>query len=190
METKHPIILIGMMGAGKTTIGRLLSQALRCPFYDSDAVIEKEHRCDVSSFFARYGEAAFRACEEEVIARLAQASPGVLAIGGGAILSHRTRQVIFQKGFVVWLHADVDILVRRFSRFQGRPLLAHTNHQETLQRLLRERTIFYEKAHITVPVYQEPPKQTTRRVLQFLTKITPDATLSHVESTNLETQLM
>lgn len=189
MQAECPIILIGMMGAGKTTIGRLVSYALQCPFYDSDAVIEEEHHCDVSSFFTRYGEAAFRACEEKTVSRLVRVSPCVLAVGGGAILSRQVRRVIFQQGFVVWLRANVDVLMRRVAHSQARPLLAHKDCRETLQHLLKERRPFYEGAHVTVPVYEESPERTLRRVLRALVKRMPDTMLSHRESTHHETQV-
>lgn len=177
---ERPIVLVGMMGAGKTTVGHRLSQALRWPFYDIDAAIEHHGQCDISSFFSRHGEPAFRALEEEIVARLMRVTPCVLAAGGGAVLSQRVRKLIFEDSVALWLHADVDVLVERVAECSRRPLLKHGTCRETLHRLLEERLSFYERAHVTVPVYQEPPEQTFSRVLHSLAKAKPDVIPAYV----------
>ncbi|HBS30229.1 MAG TPA: shikimate kinase, partial [Parvularcula sp.] len=119
----RPIVLVGMMGAGKTTVGRRLAKALGLAFRDADAEIEKAAGMSVSELFEKHGEASFRQGEAKVIARLLAGAPIVLATGGGALTNAATRALIRDKGVSIWLRADVDTLVRRATRRPTRPLL-------------------------------------------------------------------
>ena len=146
----RPIVLVGMMGAGKTTIGRRLAQSLALPFYDADAEIEAAAGMSVSELFEKHGEASFRQGEAKVIARLLSGAPIVLATGGGALTIAETRRLVASRAISIWLRADVDTLVRRATRRPTRPLLKNGDPRETIARLLAERTPFYEGATLTV----------------------------------------
>jgi shikimate kinase len=144
------IVLVGLMGAGKTTVGRRLAQALGMPFVDADAEIETAAGRSVADIFSQYGEAAFRDGERRVIARLLAGPPHVLATGGGAFVDDQTRALINDKAISVWLKADVEVLARRVTRRGGRPLLAGKDPLEVLQAHALARYDRYGEAHITV----------------------------------------
>jgi shikimate kinase len=145
------VVLVGMMGAGKSTIGRRLSLRLRLPFVDADAEIEVAHAgMTVPEIFARYGEPYFRDGEARVIARLLDSGPGVLATGGGAFMREETRNRIRDKAISIWLKADADIIMRRVKRRADRPLLQTADPEATVGRLLREREPIYQHADLTV----------------------------------------
>jgi shikimate kinase len=145
------VVLVGMMGAGKSTIGRRLSLRLRLPFVDADAEIEVAHAgMTVPEIFARYGEPYFRDGEARVIARLLDGGPGVLATGGGAFMREETRNRIRDKAISIWLKADADIIMRRVKRRADRPLLQTADPEATVGRLLREREPIYQHADLTV----------------------------------------
>lgn len=144
------LVLVGMMGAGKSSIGRRLAARLGIPFVDADAEIERAAGMTISDIFAKHGEASFRSGEARVIARLLEAGPQVLATGGGAFMNTDTRVLIGQKGISIWLKADYDILMRRIRRRNDRPLLNTENPADTLKRLIEERYPVYGLADVTV----------------------------------------
>jgi shikimate kinase len=144
------IVLVGMMGAGKSTIGRRLSARLALPFLDADAEIELAHRLSIPDIFEKYGEAYFRDGEVRVIARLLDNGPAVIATGGGAVMRQETRDRIREKAISVWLKADSDIIMRRVKRRSDRPLLQTADPEATVERLIREREPVYGQADVTI----------------------------------------
>lgn len=144
------IVLVGMMGVGKTTIGRRLAARLGLPFADADIEIEAAHRMTIPEIFENYGEAYFRDGEARVISRLLDGGAMVLATGGGAFMREETRQRIHEKAISVWLKADVDIIMRRVRRRADRPLLQTADPTGTVTRLLSEREPVYQQADLTV----------------------------------------
>ena len=147
---RRSIVLVGMMGAGKSSIGRRLAARLSLPFVDADSEIEKAASMTITEIFAAQGEGYFRAGEARVIARLLEGGPQVLATGGGAFMNPETRAMIHAKGLSVWLKATIDILMRRIKRRADRPLLATSDPVETLNRLIAERYPVYAEADVTV----------------------------------------
>ena len=147
---RRSVVLVGMMGAGKSSIGRLLAARLGVAFVDADAEIEKAAGMSIDEIFSTYGEPYFRAGEARVIARLLEGGPQVLATGGGAFMNTDTRAAIRVKGVSVWLHATLDVLGRRIKRRGDRPLLKSADPMETLKRLIDERYPVYAEADVTV----------------------------------------
>jgi shikimate kinase len=145
------VVLVGMMGAGKSTIGRRLSLRLRLPFLDADTEIERAHAgMTIPEIFTSYGEPYFRDGEARVIARLLDNGPGVLATGGGAFMRDDTRNRIRDKAISIWLKVDADIILRRVKRRADRPLLQTADPEATVGRLIREREPVYQHADLTV----------------------------------------
>lgn len=144
------IVLVGMMGAGKTAVGQALAQMLDAPFLDSDHEIQRAANMEVSEIFARDGEAFFREREAEIIARLLQSHHGVLSTGGGAFLQDRNRSQISEHGVSVWLNADLDLLWQRVRHRDTRPLLRTPDPQATLRTLYDARVPVYAMADLTV----------------------------------------
>ena len=144
------IVFVGMMGAGKTTLGRRVAARLDLPFADLDAEIEKAADLSVAEIFAKYGEAHFRDGERRVIARLLAEGPRVLATGGGAFMNPETRAAIAAAGVSVWIEADPDVLFQRIRHKTTRPLLATPDPEGTLRRLVAERYPVYALADVTV----------------------------------------
>ncbi|WP_325166402.1 shikimate kinase [Thermohalobaculum xanthum] len=147
---RRPIVLIGLMGAGKSSVGQRLAERLGVPFADSDAEIERAAAMSIAEIFERYGEPHFRDGERRVIARLLQEPPMVLATGGGAFMNPETRALIAQGATSVWLKAGLDLLVSRTAGRTHRPLLNRGNPRETLARLIRDRYPVYAEAAVTV----------------------------------------
>lgn len=147
---QRPLVLVGMMGAGKTTVGRRLAARLGRRFLDSDDEIEKAANMSIEEMFASHGETEFRSGEARVIARLLREENLVLATGGGAFVNPETRAQILEAGVSVWLKADVEVLFARVSRRSNRPLLKTANPKETLRKLIETRYPIYANAHITV----------------------------------------
>lgn len=168
VRISRPIVLVGLMGAGKTTVGRRLAAKLRVPFYDADEEIEAAANMRVSDFFETYGEAAFRDGERKVIARLLEGPPHVLATGGGAFMNDETRALVKEKALSIWLRADLDLLVKRTSLRNTRPLLRNGNPREILAKLLDERAPIYAQADLTVDSVEGPHSRTVDRVLRKL----------------------
>lgn len=144
------LIFVGLMGAGKSAIGKLVAQSLSVPFIDTDAEIEKVSRMTISELFASYGEAEFRALETRVIERLLKRGPQVVSTGGGAFINENTRHQIKEGGLSIWLKADLDVLWDRVSRRDHRPLLKTENPKQTLENLMNQRYPIYAEADMTV----------------------------------------
>jgi len=162
------IVLIGMMGAGKTAVGRRLAKVLGWPFQDADAAIEEAAGTTISNIFAEIGEASFRAKERQVIARLLGEERQVLALCGGAFIDPDTRALVQARAISIWLRADLDTLVKRTSRANKRPLLAGTDPRARLAELLDERTPVYAEADLVVDSGDVPIKVVVERILEAL----------------------
>ena len=163
------LVLIGMMGAGKSSIGRRIAAKLSLPFVDADLEIEAAHAgLTIPEIFAKYGEAYFRDGEVRVIARLLEGGPSVLATGGGAYMREDTRQRIRAKGVSMWLRADPDVIMRRVKRRSDRPLLQTDDPAATIQRLVDERYPVYAEADITVLSRDVPHERIVEECLQML----------------------
>ena len=153
---KNIVALVGMMGCGKTTIGRSLARHLGIPFADSDETIETRAGLPIAEIFAQNGEGYFRALEEEIIARLIKeiaanpAKTGIMALGGGALGSEKTRALIKQKTTAIWLKAPLETLHARLKTARDRPLLANSDKYAILDRLLAQREPFYQEADIII----------------------------------------
>lgn len=150
MELNKPIILIGMMGGGKTTIGRHLAARLSFEFYDSDRLIEAAEGQSVTNIFQEKGEAYFRACESRTILPLLSKKNSVLACGGGSITVPEIAEAVFSSGFVICITAPLDILVQRLSGGKDRPLLQGRDLKVALSEKLEERKNLYKRAHLEV----------------------------------------
>ena len=151
------VVLVGMMGVGKSSIGRRLAARLAVPFVDADTEIEKAAGMSISDIFARHGEADFRGGEARVIARLLDTGPQVLATGGGAIMNEGTRAGIKSKGVSIWLSADFEVLMRRIAkRREDRPMLQTEDPAETLRQLLEIREPVYAQADLTIQSREGP----------------------------------
>lgn len=146
----RPLVLVGMMGAGKTTVGRRLATRLGRRFLDSDEEIEKAAQMSIPEMFAQRGEPEFRAGEMRVISRLLKETDLVLATGGGAFVNAETRRMVKEGAVSVWLKADLDILFERVSRRSNRPLLKTADPKATLQKLIEDRYPIYAEADLTV----------------------------------------
>lgn len=146
----RPIVLVGMMGAGKTTVGRRLAARLNWPFVDSDHEIEEAAGMSIPDFFATHGEDEFRAGEAKVISRLLKNTHSVLGTGGGAFINQQTRALIKGQAISVWIKAEFDLLFARVSKRATRPLLQTKNPRATLQKLMDDRYPIYTEADITV----------------------------------------
>ncbi len=144
------IVLVGLMGSGKSTIGRRLAKRLGLQFVDADEEVEKAAGCSIEDIFSFHGEQAFRDGEHRVIRRLLKGYVHVLATGGGAFLDERTRETVADLGISVWLRADVEVLVRRVRRNDSRPLLRNGDPKEILEQLKEERDPVYALADLTV----------------------------------------
>ena len=146
----RPIVLVGLMGAGKSTVGRRLAKRLGLPFVDSDVAIEEASGSKTAELFERYGEHDFRDGERRLVARLVYGEVRVIATGGGAFNDPRTRQILNERAITVWLDAPVDVLAERTSRRNNRPLLHKGDPERILARLADERRGFYEEAQIHI----------------------------------------
>lgn len=152
---ERSIVMVGLMGAGKTAIGRKLAQMLGLRFVDSDHEIESVSRMTIPELFEHYGEAEFRALEQRVIGRLLKDGPQVLSTGGGAFMNEETRRGIAEGGISVWLKADLDTLMGRVGRKPNRPLLKNPDPRAVMQRLMAERYPVYATADVTVQTRDE-----------------------------------
>ena len=162
------IALVGLMGAGKSSIGRRLAQALDLPFRDADEEVEHAAGRSISDIFAELGEPVFRAGERRVIARLLTEPPHVLATGGGAFMNAETRALIARSAISVWLKADVEILARRVARKGDRPLLKTSDPVQTLRDLAAERYPVYALADITVNSVDSAHSSTVQAIIQAM----------------------
>lgn len=167
------IVLVGLMGAGKSCIGRRLAQRLGVAFVDADAEIELAAGCTIAEIFEKYGEAAFRDGERRVMSRLLQGPPTILAAGGGAFMDAETRRLIREHAVSVWLRADLETLTARTKGRDHRPLLNAGDPRETVARLIEVRYPVYAGADITVDTGADNPNLTCVRVIEALAAITP-----------------
>ena len=162
------VVLIGMMGAGKTSIGRRLAGALDLPFLDADTEIEKAANLSIPEIFENYGEAHFREGEERVIARLLAGGPAVLATGGGAYMSPDTRKRCRLRGITVWLKADIAVMLERVRKKGGRPLLSGPDPEGRMRELLAERESTYALADIVIGSREGPHQAVVSEILAAL----------------------
>jgi len=167
-ELDRCVVLVGLMGAGKSSIGRRLAQRLGLSFVDADQEIEDAAGCSIPDFFQRYGEQAFRDGERRVIARLLHGPPRVLATGGGAFMDAQTRSNVAAMGIAVWLRADLDVLVKRVARRSDRPLLHGGDPREILQGLMDRRYPVYALADITIDSGDSPHEAVVDRIIAAL----------------------
>jgi shikimate kinase len=162
---KRSVVLIGMMGAGKSSIGKRLAARLGIPFVDADAEIEAAAGMTIAEIFARHGESYFRTGEARVIARLLEGGPQVLATGGGAFMNEDTRAGIGAKGISVWLKADFDVLMRRIKRRTDRPLLKTEDPAATLKALIAARYPVYAAAELTIESREIPHETIVEEII-------------------------
>ncbi len=162
------VVFVGLMGAGKTAIGRRVASALGLSFTDSDHEIERVSRMTVPELFERYGETEFRALEQRVILRLLENGPQVLSTGGGAYMNEQTRAAIAEHGLSVWLKADLDTLFDRVSKKQNRPLLRNDDPRGVLEKLMLERYPVYALADLTVTTRDERKEIIAMEVVEAL----------------------
>jgi shikimate kinase len=165
---QRSVVLVGIMGAGKTSIGRRLASRLGLPFVDADLEIEKAAGQSVADIFEQYGEAHFREGEKKVIARLLESGPQVLATGGGAFVNEEIRANIAAAGVSVWLKADFDTVMKRVRRRSHRPLLQQDDPEQVMKRLIDERYPVYATANITVRSRNVPHEVVVEEIVAAL----------------------
>ena len=168
------LVLIGLMGAGKSAIGRLTAQALGIPFIDSDHEIERVSRMSITDLFAAYGETEFRSLEARVIKRLLKSGPRVISTGGGAFINETSRRYIKRGGLTLWLKADLDVLWERVNKRDSRPLLKTENPKQTLENLMNARYPIYAEADRTVHSRDVRKDVMVDEVLAALVAYTPE----------------
>ncbi len=158
------VLLVGIMGAGKTRIGKLLARRMGLSFIDSDREVVQTANRSIPEIFQKYGEAEFRRLEREVMLRLLDGAPCVLAAGGGGFVSDEIRNAAKEKAISVWLKADIHTLVKRLSRGKGRPMLENADIGKKLEQLLEARTPAYAEADITIVTDGQTPQNTVRLI--------------------------
>lgn len=163
-----PVVLVGLMGVGKTTVGRKLANLLHRDFVDADEAIVEAAQLSIPEIFEQFGEPYFRDGERRVIARLIEEGHGVIATGGGAFVDPSTRALILDRAIAVWIDADIDTLVERTARRNTRPLLKNGNPREILTRLAAERAPFYAEAPIRVVSENGPHADTAHAILEAI----------------------
>jgi shikimate kinase len=168
------IVLVGLMGAGKTNIGRRLANRLHLPFIDADSEIEAAAGATIEEIFERHGEAYFRDGERRVIARLLDGPVHVMAAGGGAFMDAQTRARIRQRAISIWLRADIELLLTRVARRDNRPLLKDGDRRAILSALIEKRHPIYAEADIVVDSIDGPPELTLSQVINELKRFTAD----------------
>lgn len=169
------VALVGLMGAGKSTVGRRLADRLGRSFFDSDNEIEKAAGLSVADIFSLHGEEEFRRGEHQVLKRLLDLKPHILATGGGAYLNEETRKLMREKAVTVWLNADLETLWKRVSRRNHRPLLRRPDAKEVLSNLFDERRPIYELADLTVHSVDGPHSKTVTAIIEALESWTPQS---------------
>ena len=165
---RRSIVMVGMMGAGKSSIGKRLAARLGIPFADADAAIEEAAGMSIADIFVAHGESSFRSGETRVIARLLEDGPQVLATGGGAFVNPETRARIQEKGISVWLKADMEVLLRRVKRRDNRPLLKNDDPETTLTNLLAAREPHYSQANLAVVSRDVPHEIIVEEIVTLL----------------------
>ena len=168
LSVPRTVALVGLMGAGKSAIGKRLAARLGLPFVDADDEIEHVAGCTIAEFFEKYGEAEFRAGERRVIARLLDEPPHVLSTGGGAYMDPETRALMRAKAITVWLRADLDVLFDRVRKRTHRPLLRQGDPREILANLMNQRYPIYAEANIVVDSTAQPADRTTEQTIAAL----------------------
>lgn len=165
-----PIVMVGLMGAGKTSVGRALARRLGIPFVDSDKEIEAAAGCSVVDIFSLYGEDEFRRAEQRVIARLFGTPPmlKVISTGEGAFITPAVREMVLGRALSIWLRADLDLLVKRTNFRDTRPQLLHTDSRKILAQLIDERYDIYSMADITVETRDESLRKTLDKVVDAI----------------------
>lgn len=171
---KRTVVLVGMMGSGKTAIGRALAAALDVPFVDSDAAIEEAAAATIAEIFERDGEAFFRKREAEVLRRLLSGPPGIVSTGGGAFLAQANRDAIAEMGVAVWLDADLEILWERVRHKDTRPLLRTADPKATLTAIYNARTPIYSLAGLKITVKEHASIEQTMRSVRDILASRPD----------------
>lgn len=164
----RPVVLVGLMGVGKSTVGRKLAALLGRDFVDADEAIVEAAQRSIPEIFEAFGEPYFRDGERRVIARLLAEGHGVIATGGGAFVDPQTRAAVLEKGIAVWIDCDIDTLVERTARRGNRPLLKQGNPRDILTRLAKERAPFYGQAHIRVVSETGPHADTARAIIEAI----------------------
>ena len=164
----RPIVLVGLMGVGKSTVGRRLANRLRLPFVDADHAIEEAAGMTVAEIFDRFGEPYFRDGERRVIARLMDGTPKVIATGGGAFINADTRALILAESLAIWLDANPDVLAERVGRRDTRPLLRGRNPRQVLAELATIRNPIYAEAHIHITSNTAPHEATVNAILKAI----------------------
>jgi shikimate kinase len=164
----RPVVLVGLMGVGKTTVGRKLAAILGRDFIDADEAIVEAAGRSIPEIFDAFGEAHFRDGERRVIARLIEEGHGVIATGGGAFVDPATRAAVLDKGIAVWIDCDIDTLVERTARRTNRPLLKQGDPRAILIRLAQERAPFYADAHVRVVSETGPHADTARAIIEAI----------------------
>ena len=168
LSVPRTVALVGLMGAGKSAIGKRLALRLGLPFVDADDEIERAAGCSISEFFERFGEAEFRAGERRVISRLLAGPQHVLSTGGGAYMDDETRALMRKHAITVWLRADLEVLHERVRKRTHRPLLRQGDPKDILARLIDQRYPVYAQADLVVESTAQPPDVTTDQVLDAL----------------------
>jgi shikimate kinase len=168
LRVTRTVALVGLMGAGKSSIGRRLAQRLGLPFIDADSEIEAAAGSTIEEIFQRHGEAAFRDGERRVIARLLESPTHVLATGGGAFMDPSTRALLRARTISIWLRADIELMLARVGRRGNRPLLKRGEPRAVLEQLMAQRYAIYAEADLTVDSIDGPPEATLERVLAAL----------------------
>lgn len=172
---QNSLVLIGLMGAGKTAVGRRLAASLNLPFTDADSEIEEAAGQTISEIFAQHGEAYFRTGERKVIARLLNNGPQVLATGGGAYMDPETRAAIKDHGISIWLKANLRVLMKRVGRRDNRPLLQVDNPEAVMKKLIAQRNPVYAQADITVESKEAPHEVMVGAIVEALSvRLGPD----------------
>lgn len=167
LDLDRPIVMVGLMGAGKTSVGRALARKLGVPFVDSDKEIEAAAGCSVVDIFAMYGEAEFRRVEQRIIARLMETPPvvKVISTGEGAFITPAVREMVTGRALTIWLKAGLDLLVKRTNFRDTRPQLLHADSRKILAQLINERYSTYALADITVETRDESLRKTLGKVI-------------------------
>ena len=165
---QRPVVLVGLMGAGKSTIGKKMAAMLDLPFFDLDTEIENVSRMSVTELFSSYGEPEFRDLERRVMQRLLEGGSMILATGGGAFMNEQTRENIASAGISVWLNAELDVLMERVLRRQDRPLLKNDDPRAVMQKLMTERYPVYSTADLSIISRDEKREVIAQEVITLL----------------------
>ena len=174
--SNRPIVMVGLMGAGKTSIGRALARRFKIPFVDSDKEIEAAAGCSVVDIFAMYGESEFRRVEHRVMQRLLDTPPArkVISTGEGAFITPAVREMVLERAITVWLKADLELLVKRTNFRDTRPQLLHTDSRKILAQLIKDRYDIYALADITVETKDESLRRTLNKVVDAIENYTKE----------------